>query len=319
MHRRGLLKFAGSALLTSLAGPALAQELLPAPGGVLPAPGPQPGDTIVTGTAVRLQSGTTYVDRTEVGITLEVLEVKDDWIRVVYHVTGWMNKRYAVPLDQAVDYFSSRIAQLPNEPAFYNARGNTYSALGSYDEAIGDFRQALTLRPGSPWIHNNCGIALMRAGKYEEAITEFTVALVGSGKFDAIVHVNRGMCYAELGAYLRARMSFNMAMTLNPFYPPAYERMAWLETQPTQNPLQQMFGGNAGSAVAYATKACELTKFEGAKYLGTLAACHAMAGNFTEAVKYQTEALRSAPPSKREEMEKNLELYKADKVEPGTV
>ncbi len=310
MHRRALLIFAYFCLSVCLAQTSQGANLWENP--------PQVGDVVVTATAAPLQTGSKVIDRTEVGITLDVLQVNGDWLRVVYHVTGWIHKKYVVPGPVAVEYFSARIEENPSDVAFLNARGNAFSLLGDCDAAVADFHKALEIRPLSPWIHNNCGVALMKAERYEEAITEFTIALVGHGKFDAIVHTNRGICYARAGAQLRARMSFGMAIGLNPLYPPAYERMAWLETLPPQHPLQRVFGGGA-NAVAYAKRACELTNNRGAKYLSTLAATYAQTGQLEEAVKYQTQALEVAPASQREVFQEQLDAYQAGLNEPGTV
>ena len=67
-------------------------------------------------------------------------------------------------------------------------------------------------------------------------------------------------------------------------------------------------------AVDSATKACELTEWEKASYLGTLAAAYAEAGDFAAAVKWQTKAIELGKNEKeKEKYGKRLKLYKEKK------
>ena len=59
-----------------------------------------------------------------------------------------------------------------------------------------------------------------------------------------------------------------------------------------------------------------MTEWKQASYLGTLAAAHAEAGDFDEAVKWQKNALESSDELPKEEVEKmrsRLKLYEAGK------
>jgi len=66
----------------------------------------------------------------------------------------------------------------------------------------------------------------------------------------------------------------------------SYNNLAWiLATCPTDSVR------NGKQAVQAATKACELTQWNNAHSLGTLAASYAETGDFDQAVKYQMQAM----------------------------
>ncbi len=72
---------------------------------------------------------------------------------------------------------------------------------------------------------------------------------------------------------------------------------------------------NANKAIEFAQHACELTGYNEAEFLDTLAAAYAAAGRFEEAKATAEKALRSQRSSGREdlagEIEKRIKLYEA--------
>jgi hypothetical protein len=62
-----------------------------------------------------------------------------------------------------------------------------------------------------------------------------------------------------------------------------------------------------------ATKACELTGRKNSKYLETLAAAYAHAGDFQHAVEWEQRAIASEI-SPKQVMRERLQLYRAGKV-----
>lgn len=65
--------------------------------------------------------------------------------------------------------------------------------------------------------------------------------------------------------------------------------------------------------MAAATKACELSFWKEAHFLDILAAAHAEAGDFAEAVKWAEQAVSLAFKHKRGQYESRLQLYREDK------
>ena len=70
---------------------------------------------------------------------------------------------------------------------------------------------------------------------------------------------------------------------------------------------------NGKRAVECATKACELTGYEKADILDTLAAALAEAGQFEQAVERAELALEKAEPKQKPAIEARLKIFKAGK------
>ena len=77
------------------------------------------------------------------------------------------------------------------------------------------------------------------------------------------------------------------------------------------SPRRTIVGGK--NAVAPATKACDLTQHRDADYLETLAAAHAEAAQFEQAVKRARDAIEKASNAERAAIENRLKLYEAGK------
>src|SRR5262249_11854259 len=72
---------------------------------------------------------------------------------------------------------------------------------------------------------------------------------------------------------------------------------------------------NGPRAVELATKACNATEWQNADFLDTLAAAHASARNFNEAVRWEKKALEVGFADKKDkkDAEARLRLYQAGK------
>jgi tetratricopeptide (TPR) repeat protein len=104
--------------------------------------------------------------------------------------------------------------------------------------------------------------------------------------------------------YRKALELFHSALGQDP-NPAVLNEFAWfLATCPDQSQR------NGKQAVQYAAKACELTEWKIANYIGTLAAAYAETGDFDTAMKYQKQVkeIPDADYSRREQMEKIIEV-----------
>ncbi|HKI35481.1 MAG TPA: tetratricopeptide repeat protein [Gemmataceae bacterium] len=104
--------------------------------------------------------------------------------------------------------------------------------------------------------------------------------------WDADSYVKRGDGHAERGEYEKAIADYQEAMRLDPGHAEAHDSLAWLLATCPADGVR-----DGKRAVELATKACELSEWEDAEHVSTLAAAHAECGNFKEAVKWQTKAI----------------------------
>jgi tetratricopeptide (TPR) repeat protein len=150
---------------------------------------------------------------------------------------------------------SMAIAASPRDPKFYVERAYEYERNGEYKSAIADFNTAMSLRPD-----------------------------------DAQYLFKRGVAYAYAGDETAAKQDFARANAMAPGSVEAYNEQAWLmATAP--NPGMR----DARKAVEYATRACEMTRWQDPSTMETLAAAYAESGNFDEAIKWQQKAVNLTP------------------------
>jgi tetratricopeptide (TPR) repeat protein len=110
--------------------------------------------------------------------------------------------------------------------------------------------------------------------------------------------------------YKKALADYERAMQINPRCDGAINGQAWLlATCPDESCR------SGKKAIELAKRACELTDWQSGEYLDSLAAACAEAGEFDQAMKWETKALEDAAFEKNSgaRARKCLELYQAGK------
>jgi tetratricopeptide (TPR) repeat protein len=191
-------------------------------------------------------------------------------------------------------------------PKFANAyfnRAEVLYELSDYESAVRDYTRAIKVEPNDAAIYNSRGHTNYLLGKYREAAQDYTVA-IRLEPTSAAALVNRGDLYAELGYYERAVADFQEAVRCEPNYGRAFLSAAWLMATCPDAQFRSMNG-----ALNAMTKAEKLLDHSDHRYLDTLAAVQANAGNFGEARKTSEKAAETAPESLAEAYADRLALY----------
>lgn len=152
------------------------------------------------------------------------------------------------------------------------ARGTEAISARAYDRAVACFDAAIRLNPKSAYAFDNRAYAYELQGQYQKAIADYTEAI-----------------------------------RVNETYHYSYNNLAWLKATCPEATFR-----NGREAVELAKKACELTGWNSAEDLATLAASYAEAGNFPGALEWQTKAIANAKDTAlRDRLKERLLLYSA--------
>jgi tetratricopeptide (TPR) repeat protein len=187
--------------------------------------------------------------------------------------------------------------------AFFN-RGELLYDQGRYQEAVDDYSRAIRLAPRDSQAYNSRGHAWYKLGDYDRAIADYSRAIQFDGE-NAAAYVNRGDAYGDLAQYGRAAADYRNAIRIDPKLGRAFQSAAWLmATCPEPRYL------NAEYALTAAKTAIELDG-ENYRYLDTLAAALANAGQFEEARETMERAIELAPSDIVEVYKARLAKYEA--------
>jgi tetratricopeptide (TPR) repeat protein len=192
-----------------------------------------------------------------------------------------------------------------NQPLL--ARGALWQARGEIDKAVADYTAAIKLDPNDFQAHAARGLAWSLKREHDKAVLDFNQALHINPQFAAGFHA-RAVAWHAKGQYAKAAKDLDEAVRLSPKEPGFLNDLAWLLA--TCPDVQCRDGKRA---VELAKRACDLTRNQVAKHLGTLGAAYAEAGQFDEAIRCQEEAFTVDPDYVLQygaEARERLDLYK---------
>jgi tetratricopeptide (TPR) repeat protein len=210
--------------------------------------------------------------------------------------------------DGAIADYTEAIRLNPKDAEVYERRGAAKYDRGDYDGAIADESVAIRLDPKDASAYVKRGQAYRDKGDYAKAIADYNEAIRLHPK-NASVYLWRAGAFGLKGDYDKAIADYNEAIRLDPTFDSAYSGLArLLAVGPDANVR------NGTKAVEYAKKACELTEWKTPRDFDTLAAAYAEAGDFDNAVKWETKYLESNPPKDASERARQrLSLYELKK------
>ncbi len=209
----------------------------------------------------------------------------------------------------------ARAAELrPKDPISLRNLGDVLVHLGRRDEGMAAYRKVLQLDPRYTEVRTNLGGLLLIAGRLDEAAAEFA----GAARLDpenAFAHFCLGRALARQKKEKPALAAYRRAVELKPDYPEALAGLAKVLAACEDPSLR-----NGAEAVTAAQRACELTGHKAPEFLDVLAAAHAQAGAFSEAVATARKALTLAEEARKHALARDiaarLQLYLEGKPLP---
>jgi tetratricopeptide (TPR) repeat protein len=199
----------------------------------------------------------------------------------------------------------NRVIELnPGLAVAYRNRAELLAALGRLNEAVADYSRAIESLSADAELYAARGYAWQRLGEFDRASADYDRALEISPGDPAII-TQRGNLAAERGDYDRAIADFDRAVASEPNCAEAHRSLAWLRATCSDTRYR-----NAELALSAATKAAELSPGD-YLVLEAVAASHAAAGKFSEAARFQQQAIAAAPPELLEPVQQRLARYEA--------
>jgi len=207
--------------------------------------------------------------------------------------------------DAALADYEEALRLAPDIAPFLRiCQGDIWLARGETGQAIRMYGEALEHQKSRAAALCSRGLAWFLRDDFDRALTDLDEA-IGLAPGEAVAYNNRGAVFLKQGDYARALTDLQTAIGLNPKHPNAFKNLAWLQATCPDASFR-----DGGQAVANATRAMELAGSPGRAWLDILAAAHAEAGQFDEAVRCQEEHLAASPAAARDDHEARLKLYR---------
>jgi tetratricopeptide (TPR) repeat protein len=212
-------------------------------------------------------------------------------------------------LEARVGLFHAALAIRPRNALAYAMLASSLQELGDWPASLVAANRAITINPMFTLAYHYKGLALLHKKDLREAVAAFQRAIdLDPGNY--LARHGLGQVLQQQGRYAEAEQAYLVAIQALHRWAPACDSLARLLATCPDEKIR-----DGKRAIEFATRACEWTAWKNPTYLDTLASAHAEAGQFEDAVRYQTRALED-PTLKgdfRTAAMQRLELYRQKK------
>jgi Tfp pilus assembly protein PilF len=238
----------------------------------------------------------------------EAIRINPKYVQaLINRGNAWQAKK---DFDRAIADYTKAIQIDPKDILAYLDRGIAQQAKREFDKAIADYDEAIRLGMKTASVYNNRGHLWELKHDHEKAIADYSEAIRLSPRY-TLAHFNRGNAWQSLANHEKAITDYSEAIRLDPTSPWGHAGLAWiLATCP--DPKYR----DGKKAIEQATQACELGGSKDPYLAEVRAAAHAEAGDFEQAVEWQTKAVKEAsgiPGLNTEGDRSRLKLYQEKK------
>lgn len=204
---------------------------------------------------------------------------------------------------EAIEDFTRTLELKPEYASAWFNRGELRFEVGKYTDALPDYGQAIRLKPDDHDAYVRRGHTNFQLRRYQEAAADYSRAFeLNSDSAEALI--DRGDAYLALEQWREAATDYREAIALDADSGRAYQGAAWLMATCPDDRYR-----NDELALQAAKKAVELNGRADFKYLDTLAAAYASAGEFDKAKQTVADAIKIAPKTHVNSLQRRLALY----------
>jgi tetratricopeptide (TPR) repeat protein len=243
-------------------------------------------------------------------LDVRCVDEKGDFIGVQHDdQVFWLKKDSVLRPREAINHYTAVLDSDSTDERAISCRCWAYMAVGELDEALKDGEEAVRLNPNSIAWKNNRGEVFIKRKEYDKAIAEFSDILSTSPRYFFALD-NRAEAYVRGKEFAKAKADIELALENDGGVPRLHMNLARVLATAPDAKLR-----DGKRALAEAKKAVDMLKYRDGRFLDTLAAAYAEAGEFDKAVATQQKALDDPELMKDEgdAARKRLELYRAKK------
>jgi tetratricopeptide (TPR) repeat protein len=193
----------------------------------------------------------------------------------------------------------------PPEPLALLTRGNLRAQLGELESALEDFTNFLRQQPETVLALRARASSYTRLHRFDEALADLNEALrLDPANADA--YLDRGRVHQKKDCFPAALADYQKALDLRPMEARFYNQYAWMLATCPQSEYR-----DGARAVELAHHGCELTSWQDANILDTLASAYAECGRFNEATRWATKSLELADAAElKEAVREHIQLFR---------
>ncbi len=185
----------------------------------------------------------------------------------------------------------------------------TRKQLWYWQDSVALFGHEIAVMPGDAFAEFSLGKGFEMEGRLQEAAVHYRSAIaLKPGDFES--NLNLGALYLQQGYYHEAAARFESILKSNPDSPMALNNLAWMLATCPEARVQ-----DHPRAVKLAERACELTHYQNATFVTTLAMAYGEAGRFDDGIAMTQKAIALAQLEGNADMagkdERLLQLYEA--------
>jgi len=219
-------------------------------------------------------------------LDVRCVDEKGDFVAVQHDDrVVWVKKEAVLRPREAINFYTAAIDKDPTDERAISCRCWAHMAVGEYDRALRDGEEAVRLNPTSTAWKNNRGEVFIKRKEYDKAVAEFTDILNSNPRYFFALY-NRSEAYLRSKQFTKAKQDIEAALENEDKVPGLHMNLARVLATAPDPKLR-----DGKRALREATKAVDMIKYRDGRFLDTLAAAHAEAGEFDKAVETQQKAI----------------------------